>query len=92
MGGDSTSGQINLRLIFMSNLRNKLWKQLMLGPLKGWDLSLVTRLVDEAMNANIGNINDYLIGHEVMLLNMNEHLDVVINDILLPYLNQKRVQ
>jgi hypothetical protein len=92
MSGESSSGQINLRQIFMSNVRNKLWKQLLTGPLKGWDGSLVIGIIDEAMNAKMSEINSYLYRNEVMLLNMEEHVDAVISKILLPYLSQKRVK
>jgi hypothetical protein len=64
----------------------------MTGPLLGWETSTVTNIVDEAINANTLGINAYLSQHEVMLLNMGQHVDVVIDRILLPYLNQKRVQ
>jgi hypothetical protein len=64
----------------------------MAEKLRGWDSNIVISIVDEAMNANMNNINNYLHEHEVMLLNMDEHVNWIINDILLPYLNQKRVQ
>jgi hypothetical protein len=61
------------------------------NQLRGWDGNTVISIVDEAIRANNQRINSYLSSHAVMLLNMEDHMLKIINEILLPYLSQKKV-
>jgi hypothetical protein len=84
--------KINLREIFESNVRNSLFRILIQGSLRGWDSTTVLKFVDEAMEANKRNIDAYLYQQNVTLLSMNEHILVIVNKFLIPYLDKKRVQ
>jgi hypothetical protein len=88
------SEQVNLRGIFESQIRNSLYTYLINGPLplSVWDYKVVLQFVDEAMEANKNNINTYLYEQKVTLLNMKEHITVVRDKFLIPYLDKKRVQ
>jgi len=88
------SEQVNLRKMFMGQIRNSLYTYLIDGPLplSFWDYKVVLQFVDEAMEANKGNINAYLYEQKVTLLNMKEHITVVRDKFLIPYLDKKRVQ
>lgn len=86
------SEKINLREIFESNVRNSLYSALIQGPLRGWDTSTVIQFVDEAMQANKTNIDTYLYQQNVTLLNMREHVPVIVTKFLMPYLDKKRVK
>lgn len=86
------SEQINLRKIFDSQVRNKLYNDLISGPLKGWEYRIVLELVQETIQANKTSIDSYLYQTNVTLLNMKEHVEKIVIEFLLPYLNKKRVQ
>jgi hypothetical protein len=64
----------------------------MQGPLRGWESQTVIAFVDEAIEAKMYDINSYLSERNVTLMNMNDHIRFIIDNILLPYLNQKRVE
>jgi len=86
------SGQINLREIFEREIRNSLITYLQEGPLQGWDYKIVLQLIDEAIKASKGPIDSYLYQQNVTLLNMKQHITRILNEILIPYLNSKRVK
>lgn len=91
--GSKMSGQINFRDIFNSKLRDGFFFRLAGkgGPLNGWDSQLIVNLVDQTILANKLLIDSYLQQINVNVLNMPEHIDEIIDKILLPYLNKQRV-
>jgi hypothetical protein len=81
----------NVRQMFFTKLRNDFYNRLLHQELAGWQPNIVTTIVDEAINANMANINNYLQNNEVMLLDMGAHVNQIIEQFLLPYLGTKRV-
>jgi hypothetical protein len=84
--------RINLRRIFDSDVRNYLFNYLTKGPLQGWDYQTVLTFVDEAIEVNKRHIDAHLYEQKVTLLNMKEHVKIVVDKFLIPYLSEKRVK
>lgn len=85
------SNSVNLRTIFNTKLRDTFYQTLATQYFQGWDARVVIAIVDDALNANQYQINDYLNRNDVNLLNMNDHIMKLIQEMLLPYLNKKRI-
>jgi len=86
------STEINLREIFMKKIKTKLYSELMGGPLKDWDYKFVLQVADQTMKEKQGEIESYIRNQNVTLLNMDLHVEVIVEKILLAHLGSKRVE
>jgi hypothetical protein len=86
------TGQIDLKQVFFSQLRGKLFKFLINGPLRGWEVELVSKIVNESIAGTYNTVENYLYNNAVTILNMNEHIDKIMEEIILPRLNNQRIR
>jgi len=83
---------MSLREMFLSKIQGKLYAFLKVGVLKEWETSTVYKFAISTIEECDSAINEYLQKNSVTLLNMDQHADNILRTILIPYLNQKRVE
>ena len=86
------SSQINLRDIFFRQLRSKLIQFLIKGPLHDWDPELIITIADNTISGMRADIDRYIYNNRITLLNMSDHVNKIIQEILVPKLNEEQVR
>jgi hypothetical protein len=85
--------EINLREIFDNKIRNRLFALLSGSPLGGWgDSTALRRITDSIIAGSTNEINFYIRQNDINLLNMDDHVDAVMDKILLPRVRSIRVK
>jgi hypothetical protein len=70
--------------VFIMRLRDKLYSYLRDGPLKGWDVSQIVDFADSVIAENREKIDAYLKNKKVTLQNINESIEEILKDVLIP--------
>jgi len=83
---------MSLREIFFSQLRDRFYVTLKGTLLRDWRPEIISSLIDEVTSEKMYEINSYIQNNVVTLENMNQHIQRIIESILLPHIYRKRVE
>jgi hypothetical protein len=73
-----------LREVFLSRLSDRLYSYLSAGPLKSWDVNDIIDFADAVIEENEDKIDDYLKKNKVTLQNINESIEDILKNVLIP--------
>lgn len=73
-----------LKEVFLSRILDRLYSKLKSGPLNDWDAPDVWKFSKVIIKNNTNKIDEYLRNNEVTLKNINQAIDEIVNEILLP--------
>jgi len=81
-----------LKQLFISKVENRLYLYLNVGIMKEYSSSFVMSFAKNLVEEDIADINNYLKNNNVTLMNVNDHAEEVLNKILIPYMNRKKIE
>jgi hypothetical protein len=80
-----------LRELFFSKVSSRLYDRLREGFMKGMDMTFVYKFSHDLTYERAKEIFSYLETHIVTLENMNEAVDYVVENILMPHVKGMRI-
>jgi hypothetical protein len=78
-----------LRDVFLERVSDKLYQYLRDGPLRGWDYDQIRDFAEATITDNEDKIDEYLKIQKVTLKNINNAVDDIVSNILIPAIEIK---